>query len=151
MPSAARSRIRRWISPRAPMSTPRVGSSRISTFGARASQRPITTFCWLPPLSRPTGVSMPCALIASARIVSSRQRFARLRPLISGSAGLTTIAVEVGEAEVEGDALGEDQPLGAPLLGHQAEAGLAPPRPASSARKAWPSSVMPPASGRSAP
>ena len=37
----------------APTSTPRVGSSRISTFGRVISPRAMATFCWLPPESCP--------------------------------------------------------------------------------------------------
>ena len=49
MPRAA-SCTRIWCtSALAPTSTPRVGSSTISTFGSRASQRARMTFCWLPP------------------------------------------------------------------------------------------------------
>src|ERR1700722_4431277 len=33
------------------MSTPRVGSSKSRIRGSMASARPISTFCWLPPLS----------------------------------------------------------------------------------------------------
>ena len=40
-----------WISALAPTSMPRVGSSRISSFGFIASQRASSTFCWLPPES----------------------------------------------------------------------------------------------------
>ena len=57
MPRAA-SCTRIWCtSALAPTSTPRVGSSTISTLGSRASQRASTTFCWLPP-DRP---SMACS------------------------------------------------------------------------------------------
>src|SRR5699024_6340306 len=38
-----------WISALAPTSIPRVGSSRISTSGWVANQRPRSTFCWFPP------------------------------------------------------------------------------------------------------
>ena len=48
---AARSLIRRWISARAPTSTPRVGSSSSSTRDPAVSQRATCTFCWLPPLT----------------------------------------------------------------------------------------------------
>ena len=91
MPRAASVRISRWISTRAPTSTPRVGSSRMRTFGCDASHRPMTTFCWLPPLSWPTGVSMLDALIARSRIVRSASALRR-RPLDAiGSIGLATI------------------------------------------------------------
>src|SRR5690606_4558528 len=38
-----------WISALAPTSMPRVGSSRMSSSGSVASQRPSSTFCWFPP------------------------------------------------------------------------------------------------------
>ena len=47
---------------------PLVGSSRISTFGLRASQRASTTFCWLPPESVETRVFEDGVLTASALI-----------------------------------------------------------------------------------
>ena len=43
------------ISACAPTSMPRVGSSRMSSRGSVASQRASSTFCWLPPESRPIG------------------------------------------------------------------------------------------------
>ena len=49
MPSPARSATSRWIWALAPMSMPRVGSSRISSRGSVISQRARSTFCWLPP------------------------------------------------------------------------------------------------------
>jgi hypothetical protein len=36
-----------------------VGSSNSSTWQSRSSQRPITTFCWLPPDSSPTACAGP--------------------------------------------------------------------------------------------
>ena len=48
-PDAASSEMIRWTSTFAPMSIPRVGSSRIRTRGSVASHLARTTFCWLPP------------------------------------------------------------------------------------------------------
>ncbi len=45
---------------------PRVGSAKISSAGSRASQRAITTFCWLPPESSPIGPSNLGARTSSA-------------------------------------------------------------------------------------
>ena len=53
-PDAASSETIRWTSTLAPMSMPRVGSSRISSRGFEASHLASTTFCWLPPDSAPT-------------------------------------------------------------------------------------------------
>src|ERR1044072_31739 len=54
MPSSERETTSFWISVLAPMSMPRVGSSRISSFGWGVSQRARRTFCWFPPLHWPT-------------------------------------------------------------------------------------------------
>ncbi len=64
---------------------PRVGSSRISSRGSVASQRASSTFCWLPPDSRPIGVSMSAVLMPSAldealgqlRLLGARQERAQ--------------------------------------------------------------------------
>src|SRR6185503_11192974 len=56
IPDAASARRWRWISALADTSTPRVGSSSSRTRVSR-SQRPRTTFCWLPPESVRTGAS----------------------------------------------------------------------------------------------
>ena len=45
---------------------PAVGSSKISTDASTASQRPIITFCWLPPDSVLTSVSIVGALTLAA-------------------------------------------------------------------------------------
>jgi len=65
------------ISSRAPTSTPRVGSSRISTLGLRSIHRPTTTFCWFPPERVATphsgeGVLMPNPAIARRTMASRR-------------------------------------------------------------------------------
>ena len=45
--------------------------------GSAISHLAITTFCWLPPESEPTGMSMPSARMASSSIISSIElRFA---------------------------------------------------------------------------
>ena len=56
-PDAASSEMIRWTSTLAPMSMPRVGSSRMSTVGPDASHLARTTFCWFPPDSAPTNWS----------------------------------------------------------------------------------------------
>ena len=58
-PDAASSEMIRWTSTLAPMSMPRVGSSRIRSRGFEASHLASTTFCWLPPDSAPTSWSTP--------------------------------------------------------------------------------------------
>ena len=48
-PCSESSATLRWMSALAPTSMPRVGSSRMMSSGAVASQRASSTFCWLPP------------------------------------------------------------------------------------------------------
>src|SRR5690606_15192127 len=48
-PCSESSATLRWMSALAPTSMPRVGSSRMMSCGAVASQRARSTFCWLPP------------------------------------------------------------------------------------------------------
>ena len=57
-PASASRAISAWTSAFAPTSIPRVGSSRMRTFGYVASQRAITTFCWFPPERAATRCSM---------------------------------------------------------------------------------------------
>src|SRR5690606_14390230 len=79
MPSRERSATSFWISALAPMSMPRVGSSRTSSRGEVASQRARSTFCWLPPerfLMRAFGLGglMSSAAMYLATIASSALR-----------------------------------------------------------------------------
>src|ERR1700689_4767950 len=53
-PARASAAVSFRISDLAPTSSPRVGSSSRNRRGLVASQRPTTTFCWLPPLRVPT-------------------------------------------------------------------------------------------------
>ena len=64
-PVPASSLISAWISALAPMSMPRVGSSRMSSAGFMHSQRASSTFCWLPPDSSRIFCSAPVALMPS--------------------------------------------------------------------------------------
>jgi len=67
----------------APTSMPRVGSSRMSTFGLRHSQRASITFCWLPPESVPTFCPGPVARMCSRsmnRSTISLTRFSETNP-----------------------------------------------------------------------
>ena len=57
-----------WISAIAPTSTPRVGSSKMISFGFCTSALATTTFCWLPPESSMTRASALIALMFSAAI-----------------------------------------------------------------------------------
>ncbi len=48
-PSSARRRMAPWNAGMTPTSTPRVGSSKITSDGSGASDLATATFCWLPP------------------------------------------------------------------------------------------------------
>ncbi len=63
-PCLARSASSLKTSALAPMSMPRLGSSRRRTSGSVASILPMTTFCWLPPESEPIGAPPPSVLMA---------------------------------------------------------------------------------------
>ena len=79
-PDAASSEMIRWTSTLAPMSMPRVGSSRIRTRGSVASHLPSTTFCWLPPESACTDWSTPVVRIWSCIHVPAAESPFRRRP-----------------------------------------------------------------------
>ncbi|MNY69468.1 hypothetical protein D3C86_2074140 [compost metagenome] len=66
MPPWARRRICSMISCLAATSMPRVGSSRIKRRGSMAIQRARMAFCWLPPESRPMGLSTLSVLMPSS-------------------------------------------------------------------------------------
>ena len=76
----------------APTSTPRVGSSAISTRGSRSSIRANSSFCWLPPDSVPAGTRLaPRPDVELAEHLPHRARSSRPRdqaaPAESGKAG----------------------------------------------------------------
>lgn len=76
-PSASAWSSRRWIAALAPTSTLAVGSSRISRLRPVRSQRPIMTFCWLPPERTAMGASLSRGRTANRSIrvaVSARSR-----------------------------------------------------------------------------
>src|SRR5699024_9692447 len=74
-PSSVREMTSSMISVLAPMSMPRVGSSRISTSGWVASQRPSSTFCWLPPERLLIGRSGSAGRTLSAAMYFSTSAF----------------------------------------------------------------------------
>ncbi len=146
LPFSARPRIRRWISARAPTSTPRVGSSRMRTRGARCEP------------AADHHLLLVAAAEAGDRRVDAlgldRQRADRLEREVGAGARADQRksradhdALEVGEADIEGEALGEDQPFGAPLLRHEAESGLHRGMRASAARRAGRRATCVPLSG----
>ena len=93
------------------MSTPRVGSLSSSTFGSVASQRAITTFCWLPPDSVVIGVLGIAELDPQAVDVLLHAR-ARARV---GQQPAAPVALKRRDAEVLADRLGLEERLGAAL------------------------------------
>ena len=54
-----------------PTSSPRVGCAATNSLSSRLSSRASTTFCWLPPESRPTCVPMPWARTSNSFTFSS--------------------------------------------------------------------------------
>src|SRR5690606_34300311 len=83
VPSEANWAISRWISWRAPTSTPTVGSSRTRTRRGLRNHRPITAFCWLPPervliLASTLGATIDSWLLASS--ANRRSRFVSTHP-----------------------------------------------------------------------
>src|SRR5690606_26849441 len=58
-PASRVATIRLWMNSIEPTSTPRVGCAATSRRRSRDISRATTTFCWLPPERRPTGVVMP--------------------------------------------------------------------------------------------
>ena len=118
-PWAASPRITWYSSARAPTSTPRVGSSSSSSRVSPSSQRPTTTFCWLPPDSVRTGRR-------TSRGRRSRRLGdpGRLGPLLAGVGEADRgVAGEGGQRHVAVDRLAEQQRLALALLGRHAHAG----------------------------
>ena len=84
MPSRARLEEQAVDLPFAPTSTPRVGSSSISSRGSVSSHFPSRTFCWFPPESVATGTAASAHGSAAARsrprrCASSRDALGRRR------------------------------------------------------------------------
>ena len=107
-----------WISAFEPTSTPTVGPFSTSTRGPRASQRASTTRCWLPPDSERTGApgsgglhrQPPQPLLRLAPEpgeIEERPPRVRLHP---------------PDPDVPQDRLGQEQPLGQPVLRDVADA-----------------------------
>ena len=79
-PPARASAVSRSPMPRrAPMSTPRNGSSSTASRGSADSQRPTTTFCWLPPERSSIGVSVDSATTPRSAITPTARLVSRVR------------------------------------------------------------------------
>ena len=115
----------------APMSTPRVGSLRSRTFGSVASQRAMTTFCWLPPRQRRDAVARSPERDPEAVDVVARAA-RRVAPRSDEPAG--GVAAERGKREVLADRHRLEERLGAALARHVGDSAR-PPRPASESRR----------------
>ena len=106
----------------APTSTPRVGWLAISADSGRDSSRASTTFCWLPPDSDATGVS-----IDWVRMSNSSTRLSALAVDLGeverDALGVRRL-VEVVEDQVLGDGEGADEAVVLAVLGHEARARL---------------------------
>ena len=83
------------------------------------SQRPRTTFCWLPPESVRTGSSIPRVLMRRVATAASATARRDAGPQESPAARVRRRA----QADVVADGGGEDEAEGAPILGHEAQAG----------------------------
>ena len=104
---------------------PRVGSFSRMIRGRRISHLAITTFCWLPPDSAPTGMSSPAVLIASRRDHLVDQ------PFLGGAVDDAGAGhpVERGERQVLAHRHRQHQPLGLAVLGDQRHADPRPTAP----------------------
>ena len=87
----------------------------------------MTTFCWLPPESEPTAMSVPAVRMASSLIISS---ISCVSSAPVDDAAMRD-AVERGEGEVVAHRHRQHQAFGLAVLGDERHAdafGLAPPR-----------------------
>ena len=118
-PSRASPRMRSWMPALAPTSTPRVGSSKISTPGWVASHFASTTFCWLPPERKRASCSSERARSSTERarswtetVFASRRR---CRPPIARSA--SSVLSRIGCASARPSSLRSSvmKPMPAPI------------------------------------
>ena len=98
---------------------PAVGSSKISTAASTASQRPIITFCWLPPESVLTSVS-----IVGRLDVGHRREPRRLRDApTAGSIRRLRPTAWRPSMMLSADRLVQQQPLALAVGGEEGDAG----------------------------
>ena len=107
-PWLASSATLRWMSALAPTSMPRVGSSRMISSGAVASQRASSTFCWLPPERLPTRALGSAGRTPSASMYSVTTASLLRAPQLAEPAapGLDAEHDVLADREVGDDALG---------------------------------------------
>ena len=117
--SAGRSRAR------VPTSTPLVGSSRSSIFGARISTRAKRSFCWLPPERCATDACGERALTFSSRMARTD---GAVLPLAADDAAARE-EVEIADGDVAAERQVEEQAGALAVLGEERDAG--------GARVAW--------------
>ena len=108
-----------------PTSTPRVGCAATNSRSSRLSSRASTTFCWLPPDSRPGG-GRRCR--GRAHVELAPRRLAGELVAVRRSRCRRTTGERAREAAVEHQVLGDrelgDQPVLLAVFGHEADAGV---------------------------
>ena len=114
------SQIAAW----APTSTPRVGCAAMSRIGSPLISRPTISFCWLPPdsaraLRVDAGVRTSYSLDDPLGVGLRAPRRSISRPLHVGRPGLVAEDAVLPERGVE------QQAVAVPVLGDEADAGLA--------------------------
>src|SRR6266566_2068882 len=129
-PPRAASRIASMMSCLAPTSTAWVGSRSTSRSGWPASHLPSTTFCWLPPLSVPTGADGSGGLMSSLAIMAAVSSACHARPVRNlADAGLDELLggrATAGQGDLpaaDGQLAGIRPPCSPGRLGHVLEAG----------------------------
>ena len=114
--------IRRCRNSIEPTSTPRVGWLAMNSCSGRDSSRATTTFCWLPPDSRPAGwlgaLGADVVLLDPLRRRWPADRRGRRRRVAEAR------VEDQVEHEVLGDAELADEPVVRAVLGHEPDAGV---------------------------
>ena len=101
-------------------SMPRVGSSRISSFGSAFSHLLSMTFCWLPPDSLATSVQHRRR--ADAEPLAELLRGGRLLPLTAGGPTGSGSVFSIGSEMFDDDRHGHDKAKLSPVLGSVGDA-----------------------------
>ncbi|MNH28839.1 hypothetical protein D3C79_890310 [compost metagenome] len=132
----------------APTSMPRVGSSNSSTVQSRSSQRPITTFCWLPPDSSPTtwsGLELRMRMALIWRWANSRSALPSSTPAREIAGRLPRAMLALIDCDSS-----RPSPLRSSVIRAMPSRTAATGESICTGRNGWPSSIAP-LSARSAP
>ena len=115
-PLAASRRMVRNTSALAPTSMPRLGSSISSTFGPVISALPMTTFCWLPPL---TARRPRCA--GSATLIAKSPTALRTAPVSALAVDVKAAQelVKARQRQIAGDRQDRHETFALPVLRNQ--------------------------------